>query len=106
MMPGSAGVPAPPPPINRAVVPAETLSRVQPTFPRAAVMAGVTGSVTVQVSINEQGGVVEAHAVSGPPLLRDAAVAAARRWKFKPSTVGGVPAKTTRTIQFNFKGDR
>jgi TonB family protein len=106
---GSAGAPPPPPaaaPAGKVVVAAEATSRFQPTFPKAASMAGISGSVGVMVTINEQGNVVEARAMSGPPLLKDAAVSAARKWKFRPSTIGGSPVKTTKTIVFNFKADR
>ena len=49
------------------------------------------------------GDVVAAHVLSGPSLLRDAAVAAARRWKFKPATRDGKPISSVSTITFNFK---
>jgi TonB family protein len=107
---GGAPPPAPPPAApqtsGKVVVAAEATSKAQPSYPRAASMAGVSGSVSIQVSINERGAVVDARAISGPPLLRDAAVNAARRWRFSPSTIGGVPVKATKTIVFNFKADR
>ena len=106
----ATGPPEPPPPapapVRRVVVSAEATSRVQPSYPRSAVTARVSGAVAVLVTINEQGNVVEARAVSGPSLLWGAAVDAARRWKFKPSTIGGEPTKTSKTIVFNFKSDR
>jgi TonB family protein len=108
--PAAAPPPAPPPASTqtsgKVVVAAEATSRAQPSYPRAASLAGVSGSVAIQVSINERGSVIDARAVSGPPLLRDAAVNAARRWRFTPSTIGGVPVKATKTIVFNFKADR
>lgn len=104
------GPPEPPPPApapaGRLVVSAEATSKVQPSYPHSAVTARVSGAVAVLVTINEQGNVIEARAVSGPSLLWGAAVSAARRWKFKPSTIGGVPAKTSKTIVFNFKSDK
>ena len=81
-------------------------TKVQPSYPRTAVTAHVGGAVAVLVTVNEQGNVVEARAISGPSLLWGAAVDAARRWKFKPSTIGGVAAKTSKTIVFNFKSER
>ncbi len=59
--------------------------------------------VMVEVTISEKGDVVSARAMSGPSLLRDAAVSAARRWKFKPSTRDGKPVSSVSTISFNFK---
>jgi protein TonB len=110
---GSAAAPPPAPPpaspprvSGRVVVGAEATNKAQPSYPRAASMARISGSVAVQVSINERGAVVDARAISGPALLRDAAVNAARRWRFTPSTIGGVPVKATKTIVFNFKADR
>ena len=104
------GPPEPPPPApspaRKVVVSAEAISKVQPSYPRTAVTARVSGAVAVLVTVNEQGNVVEARAISGPSLLWGAAVDAARRWKFKPSTIGGVAAKTSKTIVFNFKSDR
>jgi protein TonB len=80
-----------------------TLKRVDPVYPVQARQARLTGAVTVEVMINEQGNVSSARALSGPMALRDAAVGAARAWKFKPSTLGGVPVPTTTNIIFNFK---
>jgi protein TonB len=57
----------------------------------------------VEVNINERGDVVSARAVSGPPLLRGAAVAAAKGWKFKPCTLSGKPIPSVNFITFNFK---
>jgi TonB family protein len=104
------GPPEPPPPApapaRRLVVSAEATSKAQPSYPRSAANARVSGSVAVLVTISEQGNVTEARATSGPSLLYGAAVDAARRWKFKPSTIGGVPTKTSKTIVFNFKYDK
>ena len=52
--------------------------------------------------IDEQGNVEEATAVSGPEELREAAVEAARQWRWNPMTVDGVPVKVTGRIAFGF----
>jgi len=54
------------------------------------------------VTVDESGNVITAHAISGHPLLTDAAVMAARGWKFTPTQVSGVPVKVIGTITFNF----
>ena len=79
------------------------LKRVEPSYPEVARQTNQIGSVRVEVNIDEQGNVTAAHALSGPVLLRNAALGAARGWKFRPSTVAGVPVKTTTVIVFNFK---
>jgi TonB family protein len=78
------------------------ISRVEPTYPPLAKAAQVSGAVVVEVTVDEQGDVVAARAISGHPLLKDAAIAAARGWKFSPTQLSGVPVKVIGTITFNF----
>jgi protein TonB len=102
---GAAPMPAlPTPPRKTSVtIPGEALRRVQPTYPLSAKSARQGGAVSVEVVINENGDVISARAVSGSDLLKNAAVSAAKGWKFKPSTRDGKPVKSTSTITFNFK---
>jgi TonB family protein len=66
------------------------LSLPKPRYPEAARAINVTGEVTVKAMIGEKGNVVSAKVVSGHPLLRAAAVSAARRAKFKlPAPIPG-----------------
>lgn len=88
---------------SAGVVMGSAIRRVDPVYPSSARSAGQSGAVKVEVSINERGDVISARALSGPALLQSAAVSAARAWKFKASTLGGVPVTTTTTIVFNFK---
>jgi protein TonB len=98
--------PQPPVPVARRSVVmggGEVLKRVSPSYPQAARSAHITGTVTVELSINEKGNVVSARATSGPPLLAGAAESAARGFKFTPITLDGVPVKSNRTVLFHFK---
>jgi protein TonB len=80
----------------------EVTHRVEPAYPVRAAAAGVEGTVTVEVVISEEGKVLSARAVSGPPELHEAAEAAARQWIFTPSTVSGSAVKVSGTITFAF----
>jgi hypothetical protein len=71
-------------------------------LPQPAVGADATGVVLVQVLIDEQGGVVEAKAVSGPQNLHTAAVNAARLARFTPTMLMGEPVKVSGTLSYNF----
>ena len=53
--------------------------------------------------ISEEGRVIEAIAISGPELLREAAVQAAKQWVFKPTKADGVPVKVQGILTFNFE---
>jgi len=57
--------------------------------------------VVIQVTIDEQGAVVSAHAVSGHPLLQAACVSAARQARFSPTTLMA-SRKGHRLITYNF----
>ncbi len=73
-----------------------------PPYPAAAKAVGAAGKVSVQVLIDETGKVVSANAVSGHPLLTDAAVRAARGATFSPTYLSKVPVKVTGVIVYNF----
>lgn len=62
----------------------------------------VTGSVQVQVTIDESGKVVSAKALCGHPLLREASVNAAYGARFTQTFVSGLPVRVTGIITYNF----
>ncbi|HSB10311.1 MAG TPA: TonB family protein [Blastocatellia bacterium] len=104
---GSAPAPVEPPAkpsrVSEGVVLGGAIRKVEPGYPAGARVARQSGTVRVEVSIDERGNVTSARALSGPSLFQNTAVMAARGWKFKPSTIGGAPVKTTTVIVFNFK---
>jgi len=75
---------------------------VQPPYPAEAKEADVSGAVQVQILVSEKGKVIEAMPISGHPLLREAALEAARQWVFKPTEVSGVPVKVQDILIFDF----
>jgi TonB family protein len=62
----------------------------------------VGGTVAVRVLVDENGNVIAAEAINGHPLLRAAAVAAARQARFAPAAVGGQPVKVRGVLTYNF----
>jgi TonB family protein len=76
--------------------------RVQPVYPAVAKAARAQGPVQVQITIDESGNVVSAEAKDGHPLLREAAVDAARQWHFKPTTLENKTVKVQGLLTFNF----
>src|SRR5215475_7776542 len=85
------------------VTPAEAINKVQPSYPPIAKAANASGPVQVQILVSETGEVLDAYAISGHPLLQDAAVQAARRWVFKSPEVSGRPIKARGILTFNFE---
>ena len=89
-------------PISGGVLNGKAISLPKPGYPPIARAARASGTVVVQVLIDENGNVVSAHAVSGHPLLQGAAIGAARQAKFSPTKLSGLPVKVTGVIQYNF----
>jgi len=89
-------------PISGGVLNGKAISLPKPAYPPIARAAHASGTVVVQVLIDENGSVVSAHAVSGHPLLQAAAVGAAKQARFSPTKLSGQPVKVTGVIQYNF----
>jgi TonB family protein len=85
------------------VLEGNAITRVEPIYPPTARMMRAFGMVRVQVTISETGSVIDAKAISGHQALRPAAVAAASKWVFKPTTVNGEPIKVQGVLTFNFR---
>ena len=101
--PKKAPTPASPPKIvSGGVLNGKAISKPQPAYPPIAKAARASGTVVVQVLVDEQGRVVSANAVSGHPLLQQSAVAAARQARFSPTLLSGQPVKVTGVITYNF----
>lgn len=98
----SAASKPPPKTISGGVLNGKATSLPKPAYPAAAKAVGASGAVTVQVTLDENGNVISASAVSGHPLLKQSAVAAARQAKFRPTLLSGQPVKVTGVITYNF----
>src|SRR5215213_4294124 len=88
--------------VSGGVLNGKAINLVKPAYPAAAKAVRAAGAVNVQVTIDETGNVISANAVSGHPLLRAAAVEAARASKFSPTRLEGQPVKVTGVIVYNF----
>jgi TonB family protein len=76
--------------------------RVNPAYPQTARTARITGVVKVYLEIDEKGTVATVQRTDGPQLLKQAATDAARRWKFRPTIIGGQPVRVLGFINFSF----
>jgi TonB family protein len=91
-------------PLNAGILNGKALVLPKPSYPAAAKMQRVAGTVVVQVVIDEEGRVIEAKAISGPPLLQAPSLASAREARFTPTKLEGRPVKVTGVITYNFVG--
>jgi TonB family protein len=88
--------------IKAGVLNGRALSLPQPSYPAIARAAHISGTVTVQIIIDESGAVSSAHAIDGHPLLQGTCVEAARHAQFTPTKLCGEPVKVTGVITYNF----
>jgi TonB family protein len=89
-------------PVSVGVLNGKAISLPKPAYPPIAKQAKASGTVVVQVTVNEEGDVISARAVSGHPLLQAVSVAAARNAKFSPTKLGGKPVKVSGVITYTF----
>jgi TonB family protein len=92
--------------ISGGVLNGKAISLPPPEYPPAAMAVRASGAVSVQVLIDENGSVISAAAVSGHPLLRAAAEAAAREAKFSPTLLSGQSVKVSGILTYNFVGPK
>ena len=103
--PGSPAVQSATPkrvPISAGVAQGMLLQRVTPVYPPVAKAARVQGMVVLQATISTAGEVVDLQVVSGPDLLKSAAVDAVKQWKYRPYLVNGEPVTVLTTINVVF----
>ena len=89
-------------PISGGVLNGTAVSLPSPGYPDTARKMRASGMVTVDVVIDEEGKVISAKASAGPTILREAAVTAALRARFSPTTLSGQPVKVSGVINYKF----
>jgi len=82
--------------------------RIEPRYPREALLRGLEGWVQVEFTIDEDGRVSDAVVVAAEPkrIFDRSAVQAILRWKFKPRIVDGRPVdrRASQIIEFKLEG--
>lgn len=89
-------------PVNGGVITGKATTLPKPEYPAAARAVRAGGTVVVHVIVDENGDVTAAAAVSGHPLLRAAAVEAAKAAKFAPTCLAGECVKVSGMVVYNF----
>lgn len=88
---------------SEGVLRGSALNRTAPEYPRAAKEQNVEGDVVIEITIDEEGKVSNARAMSGHELLVDAALEAAKQWTFKPTKLNDQAVKVSGILTFRFK---
>jgi TonB family protein len=75
----------------------------EPEYPASARRAGTQGTVLLGITIGVDGSVTEVRVIGGPPELTEAAVAAVKRWRYRPTMVRGIPRESVTTVEIRFQ---
>lgn len=78
------------------------MQRVQVVYPQRALAARISGSVRLTALIDKNGEATELHLLSGHPLLVRAAAEAVRKWRYRPTYIGGRPVDVLTTVEVPF----
>jgi periplasmic protein TonB len=90
---------------SQGVMEASLIHWVQPEYPPIARAARVSGRVELRAIIGTDGAARHIEVVSGNPLLVQAAVAAVRQWRYRPTLLSGQPVEvdTFITVEFHLQ---
>ena len=88
--------------INGGIINGKAKSLPKPVYPFEAKSQGLSGTISVRVTIDEQGNVTEARSVCGNPILGKASEEAARNAKFSPTRLDGKSVSVTGIIVYRF----
>ncbi|HXN97976.1 MAG TPA: energy transducer TonB [Candidatus Acidoferrales bacterium] len=113
LLPGGSdsglSIPAPPVtplekprPMSEGVMEAALTHRVQPEYPTAAKLMHLQGTVRLRAIIARDGSVSELEVLSGNPILVQAAVAAVREWRYRPTRLNNETVEVVTYITVNF----
>ena len=81
---------------------ARPIHRVEPIYPRLAVIGRVQGTVKLLGVLGTDGRIRELQVLSGHYLLVNAAVEAVRQWVYAPTLLNGQPVEVQAPIEVNF----
>jgi TonB family protein len=107
--PNAAALPPPafkangPVPVGGRINEPRLVTRVLPQYPNLARQSHTQGDVGLEIVVDKAGGVSEARVVSGPTVLRQAALDAVRRWKYEPSLLDGQSISVQMLVTIRFR---
>ena len=80
----------------------KAISLPKPPYPDEAKKQKISGTVRIEIVIDEKGDVIWAKAIEGHPLLREASLKAACMSRHSPYQISGQGVKASGVISYNF----
>jgi TonB family protein len=88
--------------ISSGVATGMLIRKTEPVYPTIAKAARVSGTVVLHANISKTGTIMDLQVVSGPPMLRSAALDAVRTWRYKPYQLNNQRTEVETTINVIF----
>ncbi|MGO9339546.1 MAG: energy transducer TonB [Terracidiphilus sp.] len=89
-------------PVDQAILDQHVDHRVTPLYPPIAKATRVQGTVVFEVRIGVTGKIDSSRVVSGPPMLRQAAIDCLKQWTYRPFEKDGAPIAASGTVAIEF----
>jgi len=78
------------------------LHKVDPIYPEFARRAHIQGPVVLKMTVDEAGRPIRVQVMEGHPVFHEAAMQAARQWRFEPARVDGRPVSAAFQLTIKF----
>lgn len=88
--------------VSSGVATGMLIRKTEPVYPTIAKSARVSGTVELHAVISKTGTIENLQVVSGPAMLRPAALEAVRTWRYKPYRLNNEPTEIETTINVIF----
>jgi TonB family protein len=91
-------------PNAQGIVPPKPIKQASPKYTSEAMRAKIQGDVDVEIIVQKDGTVGDVRVTKSlDPDLDEAAITAARQWRFQPATKNGEPVEYTCTLSLEFR---
>jgi protein TonB len=88
--------------VAASIMAGRAISRNPPVYPLFARTARVDGTVVLHATISKAGTISNLSIISGPPMLRQAALDAVKTWRYKPYLLDNEPVEVETTVNVIF----
>lgn len=78
------------------------LRKIDPVYPPMAKTSRVSGTVVLACVITKSGSIADLHVVSGPAMLRQAALDAVKQWRYRPYMLNNQPVEVETNVSVVF----
>lgn len=88
--------------VSSGVMQGMLIDKVVPAYPAIARATRTSGAVILQATISRAGTIENLRVMSGPAMLRQAALDAVKQWRYRPYMLNGQPVEVETAVEVDF----